>query len=191
MKKTVTCSILLLVAVLWAPAEAQELMKEEAQAAYEFLNQVRQEPDAFSGETGVDLSYVKARSALNWNRQLAGAAEKKALDMAARDYFGHTDPEGYGMNYMIFRAGYKIPEDWFEDISSNYFESIQAGLSNGREAITDLIIDEGVNPPGHRNHLLGIEDFWSNCTDIGIGMAKMEGTTYTYYMCVLIAKHDF
>ncbi|MBL7111943.1 MAG: CAP domain-containing protein [Bacteroidales bacterium] len=191
MKNTTRLTILVITIALCLPVKAQELLKDEAKAASEFLNQVRQDPDAFSDETGVDLSYVEAKPELSWNSKLAGAAEKKALDMATRNYFGHTDPDGYGMNYRIFHAGYKIPEDWFEDVASNYFESIQAGHSTGKRAIIDLIIDEGVDPPGHRNHLLGIEDFWSNCTDIGIGMAKKEGSTYTYYMCVMVAKHDF
>jgi len=183
--------IVLLATTFCLPAGAQELLKDEAKSAYQYLKQIRQNPGNFSSETGVDLSYVDARPELNWDKNLAGAAEKKALDMATRDYFDHTDPEGYGMNYHIFQAGYQIPEDWFEDVSSNYFESIQAGHSTGKKAIINLIVDEGVDPPGHRNHMLGIVDFWSNCTDIGIGMAKKEGSTYTYYMCVMVAKHDF
>ena len=191
MKNIIRFAFIFLVASLCMPAGAQELLKEEAQAAYRFLNEIRQNPDDFSSETGVDLGYVEAKPELNWDKKLAGAAEKKALDMATRNYFGHTDPDGYGMNYHIFHAGYQIPEDWFEDVASNFFESIQAGHSTGRMAIIDLIVDEGLDPPGHRNHLLGIDDFWSNCTDIGIGMAKKEGSTYTYYMCVMVAKHDF
>jgi len=171
--------------------QAQILLIEEAQEAYHFLNDVRQNPSAFSQETGVDLSYVPVRDKLAWNENLAEAAERKALDMADRDYFSHTDPEGYGMNYWIQKAGYNIPDSWIDNPANNFFESIHAGLDTGRGAIIDLIIDEGVDPPGHRNHLLGIEEFWSNCTDIGIGYAKKEGSEYTYYMVVLIAKHDF
>jgi uncharacterized protein YkwD len=185
------CIAILFLAAFCLPAGAQELLKEEAQSAFEYLNQVRQDPGAFSDEIGVDLNFVAARHVLKWNEKLASAAEKKAMDMAARNYFGHIDPDGYGMNYHIFQSGYPIPDDWWIDKTSNYFESIQAGSSSGKNAIIDLIIDEGLDPPGHRNHLLGIEDFWSNCTDIGIGIAMKEGSEYTYYMCVLIAKHDF
>ena len=191
MKRLIHGVLLLGFFVSLTSVNAQELMKEEAQAAYDFLNQVRQDPDSYSEEIGVDLGYVEAKPELKWDKNLANAAQKKALDMATRDYFGHVDSEGYGMNYRIFHAGYKIPENWFDDVTSNYFESIQAGNSSGKIAIIDLIIDEGIDPPGHRNHILGIEDFWSNCTDIGIGMAKRQGSTYTYYMCVMVAKHNF
>jgi uncharacterized protein YkwD len=118
-------------------------------------------------------------------------AEEKALDMAEREYFSHVDPDGNGINILIKQAGYELPDTWIQDVSNNYFESIQAGASTGTAVINDLIRDEGTNPPGHRNHLLGIEEFWSNCTDAGIGMVKKEGSTYGYYTCIIIAKHDF
>jgi uncharacterized protein YkwD len=169
------------IGVVTFPGYSQELLKEEALKAYQYLNEVRQRPSAFSEEIGVDLSYVQALSALTWSDELAQAAEKKALDMAKRDYFDHVNPEGYGMNYWIVKAGYKLPD----------FESIQAGLSSGVEAIKNLILDEGANPPGHRNHLLGILPFWSNCTDVGIGIARDPDSEYEYYTCVLVAKHDF
>jgi uncharacterized protein YkwD len=174
-----------------SPCFSQELLKDEAQKAYQYLNEVRQHPSAFSEEIGADLSYVQAVPKLAWNEELAQAAEKKALDMAARNYFDHVDPDGYGMNYWIVKAGYELRDEWTKKKSYNNFESIQAGLSSGVEAIKNLILDEGTNPPGHRNHLLGILPFWSNCTDVGIGMARDPDSEYEYYMCILVAKHDF
>lgn len=170
---------------------SQELLKEEAQKAYYYLNEVRQHPSAYSEEIGVDLSYVQAVPELVWNEQLARAAEKKAMDMATRDYFDHVDPDGYGMNYWIMKSGYILPDEWIKKKSYNNFESIQAGLSSGVAAIKNLILDEGTNPPGHRNHLLGIEPFWSNCTDVGIGMARNPDSEYEYYTCILVAKHNY
>jgi uncharacterized protein YkwD len=170
---------------------SQELLREEAQKAFQYLNEVRQNPSSFSHEIGVNLGYVQPRPGLAWSDELAEAAERKASDMAQRNYFDHVDPDGYGMNYWIVKAGYKLPDDWVSKKSNNNFESIQAGLSTGKEAIMSLILDEGTKPPGHRNHLLGIEPFWSNCTDIGIGFALDPDSEYRYYMCVLIAKHDF
>jgi len=170
---------------------SQELLKEEALKAYQYLNEVRQDPSAFSDEIGVDLKYVEVLPALQWNEELARAAERKAMDMAARDYFDHVDPEGYGMNYWIVKTGYTLPDEWIKRKSFNNFESLQAGLSSGVEVIKSLILDEGTNPPGHRNHLLGILPFWSNCKDVGIGMAQDPDSEYGFYTCVLVAKHDF
>jgi uncharacterized protein YkwD len=176
---------------IMCPGYSQELLKEEALKAYQYLNEVRQNPSAFSNEIGVDLSYVEALPKLAWSNELAQASEKKALDMASRDYFDHVDPDGYGMNYWIVKAGYQLPDEWVKKKSYNNFESLQAGLSSGIEAIKNLILDEGTNPPGHRNHLLGILPFWSNCTDVGIGMARDPDSEYEYYTCVLVAKHNY
>jgi uncharacterized protein YkwD len=192
MKDNFRISLIILVTVLiTVPVYSQELLEEEALKAYQYLNEVRRHPSKYSEEIGVDLGYVQALPALTWSEELARAAEKKALDMAKRDYFDHVDPEGYGMNYWIVKAGYKLPDAWIKKKSFNNFESIQAGLSSGVEIIKNLILDEGTDPPGHRNHLLGILPFWSNCKDIGIGIARNPDSEYEYYTCVLIAKHDF
>lgn len=170
---------------------SQELLTDEALNAFKYLNEVRSNPAAYSKEIGVDLGYVERLPPLAWSNELASAAEKKALDMAKRDYFEHVDPDGYGMNYWISKAGYSLPDEWLKKKSYNNFESLQAGLSTGIEVIRSLILDEGTNPPGHRNHLLGIMPFWANCTDIGIGIAYNEDAEYSYYTCILVAKHNY
>ncbi len=170
---------------------SQEIMREEVLKAFEHLNSIRHNPSRYSKEIGVDLSYVEKRDKLIWNQTLAEVAVRKAIDMAERKYFSHVDPDGNGINIMIKEAGYEIPDSWVEDASNNFFESLQAGTSSGIKMINDLVEDRGTDPPGHRNHLLGIDDFWSNCSDIGIGMIKMPGSKYRYYTCVIIAKHDF
>ncbi len=74
----------------------------------------------------------------------------------------------------------------------NNFESIQMGDGSGEEAIKSLIIDKDVPSLGHRIHLLGLDEWNSNLTDVGIGYAVREsGEEYTQYVCVLIAKHDW
>jgi len=172
-------------------AFSQEILREEAQNAFEHLNNIRMDPSRYSDEVGVDLSYVEKRDILVWNETLAEVAIQKAIDMAERKYFSHVDPDGNGINIMIKEAGYEIPDGWVEDVANNYFESLQAGTATGIKVINDLVEDKGTDPPGHRNHLLGIDDFWSNCMDIGIGMIKMPGSRYRFYTCVIIAKHDF
>src|SRR5262249_33785634 len=83
--------------------------KNEAQSAFQYLNQVRQNPAAFGNEIGADLSQVQPRPALVWYDELARVAELKAQDMANRNYFGHVTPEGYGINVLIAFAGYTLP----------------------------------------------------------------------------------
>jgi uncharacterized protein YkwD len=161
---------------------------KEARAAFDYLNRVRQDPPAFSKEIGVDLSKAAKRPTLAWDKSLARAARDKALDMAKRNYFGHVNPDGLGMNVLIDRAGYKLPADWVEDKKANFFESIGAGYPGGKATIQQLIVDKGVADVSHRKHLLGMTAFWEGCKDGGIGFARAKGARYSTYVCILIAR---
>ena len=165
----------------------------EIQAAVEYLNRVRANPNAFSDEIGVPLHNAEPLHALTWNTSLGAAAQRKAEDMARRGYFDHVDPEGYGMNYFIAQAGYELHPLCLQDRSDNFWESIAAGSDSPTESIIQLIND-GVNSTdltygGHRVHLLGMGDNYANCEDIGIGFARNPNSRYRYYCVVLIAKH--
>ncbi len=168
------------------------LLDSEAYKAFIYLNKVRANPPAYSEACHVDLSDLEPRPLLLWNESLAKAAQAKAEDMRDRNYFAHVDPDGNGMNIKIVEAGYDLPEAWYKDPSANYFESLAAGASSGEAAIQMLIEDRNTDPPGHRNHLLALDEFWSNCSDIGIGYAEgNQDSPFATYVCVLIAKHDF
>ena len=165
------------------------LDKAEATAAFESLNNVRADPPAFGKEIGVDLSKIGPRPKLRWDANLAKAAEAKALDMAQRDFFGHVDPDGFGMNVRMDRAGYRLPSAWLKPPSSNFFESIDGGADGGKDAIKVLIVDKGVPDLGHRNHLLGLTPFWADCKDAGVGFARNPKAKFRTYVSILIAKH--
>lgn len=186
---TVSVTILTLLLSLSCRAQSPELS-----AALQYLNAVRANPGAYSGDAGADLSDIAPMPALLWNEQLAEAARRKAQDMATRRYFDHVDPDGYGMNHFIHQAGYTLNEAFLRNRSANMFESISAGTSSPRAAIINLISD-GNEPvhekAGHRLHLLGIKDFWRNCQDIGIGWASNPNAPYRTYCVVLIAKHSW
>ncbi|MRT92804.1 CAP domain-containing protein [Ancylomarina sp. 16SWW S1-10-2] len=173
-------------------SEAKNLNETNRKDAFDYLNRVRNKPSAYSDELGVDLSTVEKRDKLIWSEELAKAAYEKAKDMAERDYFAHTDPDGYGMNHKIDAAGFSLADYLLKSKTANNFESIAAGTNRntGKIMIQQLIIDKGVSSLGHRKHLLGITDFWADAEYCGIGFYKKLGSAYTYYMCVLIAKHE-
>ena len=168
-------------------------VKTQALEACSLINEVRANPSAYSSQMGVDLSEISSRPALTWNSSLAKVAQEKAEDMANNNYFSHTDLNGYGINYYIHKAGYEIPESWYSTTSSNYFENIAAGNSSADAMVKQLIYDSGADnsSAGHRSSLLGISDWNSNCTDIGIGYAYNADSQYKYYWSVIIAKHDY
>ncbi len=167
-----------------------QIDKTEGKKAFEYLNAIRKDPTSFSNEFKVNLNDIKPKPALIWNDTLAKVAEAKALDMATRNYFGHVDKNGYGMNYYINKAGYKLDAYMLKDKNANFFESINGGADNGTDAIKDLIIDHGTPGHGHRTHLLGMNAFYADLTDIGIGFVRCsDGCEYRTYMSVVIAKH--
>ncbi len=161
----------------------------EAKAAFEYLNLIRENPGIFSKEIGVDLKKANKLPPLIWNDTLAIVALQKAEDMAKRGYFAHLNPEGEGINILIHKAGYFLPPEWTKDKKANFFESLNAGTKTGKGAIADLILDSYDSSKGHRKHLLGLNEFYRNLTDIGIGHIHSDGSKFGYYTVVIIAKH--
>jgi hypothetical protein len=138
------------------------IVKEEAQEAYEYLHATR------PGNKGL----------LRWSDTLARVAEAKALDMAKRNYTGHTDPDGYDINYYLLQSGYALNTSPNQHPGDHVFESLSAGSANGSEAIQKLLLDK---------------DFpkWNNTqADIGIGFVKCDVGKHRSYVCILVAKHD-
>jgi uncharacterized protein YkwD len=162
--------------------------------ALNFLNDMRSSPSSFSKIVGVPLNDVKPMPALRWNQILANVAQKKAQDMANRNYFDHVNPEGYGINYFIQKAGYKLPDGWTDNIANNFCESISAGTDTPKEGIINLINDGGYadhKMAGHRLHLLGIDEFYAKAYDVGIGWGYNPNSTYKYYLVVITARHEW
>jgi|SRR5690606_4593983 len=169
------------------------LDKEEAFAAYLYLQEFRQNPKKMMKDLGVRFDESKvSKVQLHWNETLAKAAEFRAYDMANRNYFSHTTPEGIGPNYYIDKAGYSLNAEWLKKLSANNFESIAANHRTAVDGIKAFII--GKNSPGfgHRKHVLGMDQWNGSLYDIGIGFARIpQGATYKTYLCVIIAKHDW
>ncbi len=172
--------------LILAASSSVAAQEGERARAFEYLNRVRQNPAAFSTEIGVNLRSIAPRPQLTWNESLANAAQSKAEDMAARNYFGHVTPEGRGINIMIHEAGYRLVDEFLDRRARNNFESISSGLDEGAATVMGLI-----RSAGHRKHLLGVLEFWANALDIGIGFAANPDSRYRYYWVFVIAKHDF
>ncbi len=158
----------------------------EAVQAYDYLNHFRAEPKNYASKLGVQLPGGPV-PALHWNQPLATIARQAAERMAKDNYVSHFDPDGVGANQRVIRAGYSLPADYAEDPASNSLESLAAGAPNGIEAVDQLIADEGVYPPAHRIHLLAMDPFYLEHSEIGIGVACSPRSYYKYYYVVLTA----
>ncbi|MGW2747795.1 sigma-70 family RNA polymerase sigma factor [Streptomyces sp. NPDC001450] len=93
---------------------------------------------------------------LTENAQLEKAAQAHSDDMAARNFFDHTNPDGADPGQRITAAGYR----W-----STYGENIAKG-----QQTPQAVMDSWMNSPGHRANIL-------NCSfkDIGVGVHKGSG----------------
>ncbi|MEU6065476.1 MULTISPECIES: sigma-70 family RNA polymerase sigma factor [Streptomyces] len=93
---------------------------------------------------------------LTENAQLEKAAQAHSDDMAARNFFDHTNPDGADPGQRITAAGYR----W-----STYGENIAQGQQTPQS-----VMDSWMNSPGHRANIL-------NCSfkEIGVGVHKGSG----------------
>jgi uncharacterized protein YkwD len=90
------------------------------------------------------------------NSRLNTAAQRHSADMAARDFFDHTNPDGAGPGERITAAGYT----W-----STYGENIAMGQRTPAQ-----VMESWMNSSGHRANIL-------NCSfkEIGIGIHDASG----------------
>ncbi|MER7463689.1 sigma-70 family RNA polymerase sigma factor [Streptomyces sp. NPDC097981] len=93
---------------------------------------------------------------LKEDSQLRAAAQGHSDDMAARDFFSHTNPDGADPGKRTTAAGYS----W-----STYGENIARGQQNAAS-----VMESWMNSPGHRANIL-------NCSfkDIGVGIHTGPG----------------
>lgn len=93
---------------------------------------------------------------LTKDSRLVKAARGHSADMAARNYFDHTTPEGVTFDKRITNAGYRF---------SRAAENIAAGQSSPAS-----VMDAWMNSSGHRANIL-------NCklTNLGVGLIYSTG----------------
>lgn len=196
LKNSILLLILLFIVSSFNEAESgfqlSGIDKDEAKIMFNYLQELRQMKAPKSDPLS---KYVKNKKAiLNWNDTLAEVAEARAMDLAKHNYFDHVDKKGRAVNYYIAESGYALEKEWTENKRDNFFESLQAGADDGRAAIMDLIIDEGVPGKGHRKHLLGLDDWNEKNVDVGIAFyrpKKEEHCMYSSYTVIIIARHHW
>jgi uncharacterized protein YkwD len=110
-------------------------------------------------------------------------AQRRATDMATRDYFSHTNPDGYAANYFVQQAGYILPSSYGQNDDSNNIECIAAGSS-----AANLTWFSWMDSPAHKEVLLGEIEFYELQDEYGVGYAFNAGATYDHYWVILTAR---
>jgi len=165
-----------------------QLDLQQGQRAFVYLNKIRHDPNSFSERFSFSLKGISPRPDLEWDDSLAAVAGRKAMSMAGRGYFGHVDPDGYGINYYINKADFSLTDEQLKHKKNSDFEALEGGAPSGEVAIRNIIIDKDNLGDDGRKLLLGIGDFNTGLLEVGIGYVHGGSTKYASYTCVIIAK---
>jgi hypothetical protein len=107
---------------------------------------------------------------LSLNAQLNAAAQAKANDMVARNYWSHNTPDGQEPWVFISNAGYKYLKAG---------ENLAYGFST-----SDATVTGWMNSPSHRENLLD-----SSYIDVGFGFANGENYNNSGPETVVVAEY--
>ncbi len=107
---------------------------------------------------------------LGINGQLASAAQAKANDMAARDYWSHTTPDGKQPWYFIDQAGYSYRKAG---------ENLAYGFATSSGAVTGWM-----NSPSHRENMLD-----GDYLDVGFGIANSANYQSSGEQTIVVAMY--
>ena len=127
----------------------------------------------------------QTRSVMDCHPILGQVARARALDMGQKGYFSHTNPDGFGPNYLVVEAGYKLPSSWPNTPDENYIESIAAGYTTAEEAWNAWL-----NSDSHRTHVLGEINFWAEQTNYGMGYAYIPDSPFGHYWVFITAPPE-
>ena len=149
------------------------------------VNRARSNPAAYDSEKGLGgvCNSITPSRPLALNGNLVTSARFHSSEMAQYGYFDHqSQVTSQWPNQMARNAGYPLKSSLPND--ANNIESLAARGSSSYDpvsAVEALIEDAGVNPPGHRYHLLawgGSQshiDFTRQFTEAGPGFASGQG----------------
>lgn len=103
-----------------------------------------------------------ATTPLTYSAQLEQAAQAHAADMAARNYFSHTSPEGGTAADRVTATGY---------VWQQVAENIAAGHPTPEEVVAGWL-----RSPGHCANIMA-----PGLKDLGVGYAYAAGSRYGHY----------
>ena len=110
-----------------------------------------------------------AAAPVAWNDALTAAATAHSNDMATRDYFSHTSPEGGTMSDRVNATGYR----W-----SMLAENIAAGYSSIPGAI-----DGWIDSDGHCANVMS-----ASLQEIGMACVASDSATYRTYWTMNLGR---
>lgn len=110
------------------------------------------------------------KATLAANALLSAAAQTKAEDMVARDYWAHVTPDGKQPWWFITNAGYSY---------TSAGENLAYGFASSSDTVTGWM-----NSPSHKANLLS-----GSFTEVGFGIANSENFTGTGQQTIVVAMY--
>jgi uncharacterized protein YkwD len=134
-------------------------------------------------------------STIRWDDALKRIAQKHSADMAKKNYFSHTSPEGHDFSYRYIKSGYACAitiENRIYKGAENLFQNnlyTSATMVNGvisyydwntLEEIAVSTVEGWMNSPGHRSNIL--TPVWLR-EGIGVSIAPDDKVYITENFC--------
>jgi len=113
---------------------------------------------------------ANGKASLAINAQLANAAQTKANDMAARNYWSHNTPDGKAPWYFIEQAGYSYTKAG---------ENLAYGFGTSSQTVTGWM-----NSPTHRDNMLD-----SAFTEVGFGFVNSANYNNSGQETIVVAMY--
>jgi hypothetical protein len=113
---------------------------------------------------------ANGKTTLGINSKLSSAAQTKANDMAARNYWSHNTPDGLAPWYFIENAGYTYQKAG---------ENLAYGFANSSDTVTGWM-----NSPSHRDNLLD-----TAFTEVGFGFTNSANYNSSGEETIVVAMY--
>lgn len=113
---------------------------------------------------------ANSKASLKLNSQLSAAAQAKAQDMVARDYWSHNTPDGSPPWAFIMNYGYQ-------------YQKAGENLAHGFDSSSETVIG-WMNSQTHRQNLLD-----DSYTEVGFGIANSPDFTHGGPSTVIVAMY--
>lgn len=110
-----------------------------------------------------------AVAAVAWNNALFAAAAGHSQDMAARNYFSHTTPEGVKFELRATAAGYS-------------YSSLGENIAAGQVGIASVMAS-WLNSPGHCNGIMA-----SQFTEVAVACVTSTTASYRTYWTMELGR---
>ena len=120
------------------------------------------------------------KPALKWDEQLAVIGRDDCVDMAARGFFDHINPDGETPADRAIRHGYQVEKDFGTYVRVGVGENI-AMLSNYQgtpDEMARFIVDAWMNSPGHRANIVDSNEQKFTLIGVGVAYDQADDTWY-------------